>query len=1261
MPIGRQTAQRVNGRLEMGPRLRLFGLTCALVFVLALTLNSTSARALSAGGFTYVSYGGKVTVTGCTAACPADLVIPATLGGGTVTAVGAGSGYGFAYKSFNTVTLPNTLITINNYAFQESRFTSLTIPDSVETIGTAAFESNDVLTSLNLGASVKSIAGTAFAGAFDTRVGAALVIPPSVTSIGGEAFAGNGLTSVSIPSSITRIEQGVFSGNALTAVAIPSSVTFIGSSSFSDNALTAVTIPSSVTFIDSDAFTGNALTSVAIPSSVTVLKRNTFANNALVSITLPASLTSIEAGVFFGNFLTEVTIPPLVTTIGDYAFYGNSLAAVTIPSTVTTIGREAFRNNALASVTIPASVTRLEPGVFAGNAITSVTIPSSVTYIDDEALRDNALTSVAIPSSVTYIGQYAFAGNALTAANLPDSITSVGNFAFAFNNISFVTISRALAVLPYALFQGNSLVSLEIPSSVTTISDRVFMDNTLTSVTIPPTVASIGNDAFSSNALVALTIPSSVMAVGARAFAANALVSVRFLGNAPLLTGNCVPVANCASSRFSGNNGLKKILRPELASGWGETWGGKPTAMAFGAYTYRGSGGIGDVGITGCLDTCPNDLVIPATLDGRDVTYIGPSSFSNNALTSVTIPSSVTSIDDSAFSNNALTSVTIPSSVTSIGYSAFSNNALTSVVIPPSVIWISPGAFSDNALTSVTIPSSITWITQNMFSNNALTSVTIPSSVTSIQYRAFSSNALTSVTFLGNAPTAEREVFLDNPGLAQVQRPFRATGWGSTWSGIAVFDSRNNQVITFASISDRTTLQTPSFDVAPTASSGLVVTLAASGSCEVSGFTVSVTDKGTCTLTAQQTGSDDWLQAPPVVQSFTVSRVLLSNKTITVRDTAGTALAGIKFTWRTPDGTYNSSGVVTTNSAGKIVFSRIASGKVEFTVVGKAGLWDTGASIFTLFVGSATSTITIGPDLADRPLLVRVKVLFDDGTPVPGAAVSVQGASPTGGQFQATCATANQWYLRTCDVSGVTDTDGFAQLVLPGSKASAHVYARFSDFDLVQTSGNVTVGVDGAPQIILETLPVVVLETGAVTLNYGAAQTVTATARDSDGSPIAGRSLTLSASTSGASASCSGRKTTATTNSSGRATFKVCPVKTATWSVDGRSIVGSKGVRLTVQLTPTAPRTLVATAKTRSVSLAWVAPVKANASSVTDYIVQYRLQGSSTWVTFRDGTSTARKTTVTSLTSGQVYEFRIAAKNKSGTGTWSNVVLGTPN
>jgi titin len=79
------------------------------------------------------------------------------------------------------------------------------------------------------------------------------------------------------------------------------------------------------------------------------------------------------------------------------------------------------------------------------------------------------------------------------------------------------------------------------------------------------------------------------------------------------------------------------------------------------------------------------------------------------------------------------------------------------------------------------------------------------------------------------------------------------------------------------------------------------------------------------------------------------------------------------------------------------------------------------------------------------------------------------------------------------------------------------------------------------------------------------------------------------------------------------------------------------------------------------VSLAWAAPAKANASAVKDYVVQYRLQGATTWITFRDGTSTARKAIVTGLTSGQVYEFRVVAKNKAGTGTWSDLVLGTSN
>jgi hypothetical protein len=39
---------------------------------------------------------------------------------------------------------------------------------------------------------------------------------------------------------------------------------------------------------------------------------------------------------------------------------------------------------------------------------------------------------------------------------------------------------------------------------------------------------------------------------------------------------------------------------------------------------------------------------------------------------------------------------------------------------------------------------------------------------------------------LGNAPTAGTDVFTSNSGLTSVTRSHTATGWGSTWSGVAV-------------------------------------------------------------------------------------------------------------------------------------------------------------------------------------------------------------------------------------------------------------------------------------------------------------------------------------------------------------------------------------------------------------------------------------------------------------------------------------------
>ena len=74
-----------------------------------------------------------------------------------------------------------------------------------------------------------------------------------------------------------------------------------------------------------------------------------------------------------------------------------------------------------------------------------------------------------------------------------------------------------------------------------------------------------------------------------------------------------------------------------------------------GTWTYSLSGD--EAIVTGCVASCPEDLVIPAIINGYNVVHIGRSAFFEYRLTSVIIPNGVRSIGYEAFANNQLTSV----------------------------------------------------------------------------------------------------------------------------------------------------------------------------------------------------------------------------------------------------------------------------------------------------------------------------------------------------------------------------------------------------------------------------------------------------------------------------------------------------------------------------------------------------------------------------------------------------------------------------
>jgi hypothetical protein len=87
---------------------------------------------------------------------------------------------------------------------------------------------------------------------------------------------------------------------------------------------------------------------------------------------------------------------------------------------------------------------------------------------------------------------------------------------------------------------------------------------------------------------------------------------------------------------------------------------------------------------------------------------------------------------------------------------------------------------------------------------------------------------------------------------------------------------------------------------------------------------------------------------------------------------------------------------------------------------------------------------------------------------------------------------------------------------------------------------------------------------------------------------------------------------------------------------------------------PPAPTGLTATAGNALAALSWTAPSGVIAQApITDYREQYSTDGGATWTTFTAAASTTASATVTGLTNGTAYRFRVAAVNAVGVGAYT--------
>jgi len=84
------------------------------------------------------------------------------------------------------------------------------------------------------------------------------------------------------------------------------------------------------------------------------------------------------------------------------------------------------------------------------------------------------------------------------------------------------------------------------------------------------------------------------------------------------------------------------------------------------------------------------------------------------------------------------------------------------------------------------------------------------------------------------------------------------------------------------------------------------------------------------------------------------------------------------------------------------------------------------------------------------------------------------------------------------------------------------------------------------------------------------------------------------------------------------------------------------------------PRNLTMSKKlTSERNLAWKAPKNLNGGTITDYIIQYRVNKTTLWSTFTDGISTNRRVKVTGLTKNVKYQFQVSARTSGGDSPFS--------
>ena len=477
---------------------------------------------------------------------------------------------GNIYKDLKTMTLPNSLTTIEEGAFRNTGIVEFVIPGSVTYIGEDAFlfcydlesviiepsptnqplsiEYDQVFGSaplkyINVNRDFRFMSGDeevdldssggglfAFAGDVNPTK---IVLGEQLSKIYGYMFAGVPMTEFEIPKHITEIGMGAFSYcENLTEITIPATIKSIG-----DDAFYKCIGLNTICFEDSDEplIMGYSYESLSTaewgPFYETPLK-NIYMGRDIIQVDDDGDVSEADEwddGLFVNTHYDEddmilnVTIGPKVTRILNHMFNYMKIGSINIPEGVTSIGVEAFRScEKLSSLTIPASMQTIEYDAFydctdlkeliVKDSDTPLTIGYTYTGVNGNygPFYDSPLTNIYCGRNFTQVDKD---GKPYAADYPAEGVFSNCGYDDETLTVS-LTIGPKVTRIEYYMFSRLGIENVNLPASITSIGRYAFyMCEQLQRISclnpVPPT---LGTNALSEcGKMSKIIVPSSAV------------------------------------------------------------------------------------------------------------------------------------------------------------------------------------------------------------------------------------------------------------------------------------------------------------------------------------------------------------------------------------------------------------------------------------------------------------------------------------------------------------------------------------------------------------------------------------------------------------------------------------------------------------------------------------------------------------------------------------------------------------------------------